>query len=62
MATEKKAEEGEQIVRLSDTVNFTASYPKEFKGKRYMTEGKVYKLHRLHAERLVKKGVGKITP
>lgn len=62
MANIKKAEEGEQIVRLSDTVNFTASYPKEFKGKKYMTDGKVYKLHRLHAERLVKKGVGKITP
>ena len=61
MATEKKAEEGDKIVKLSDTVNFTASYPKDFKGKKYMTEGKVYKVHRLHAERLTKKGVGKIT-
>lgn len=61
MATIKKAEEGDKIVKLSDTVNFTASYPKDFKGKKYMTEGKIYKVHRLHAERLEKKGVGKIT-
>lgn len=61
MATEKKAAEGEKVVKLSDTVNFTASYPKDFKGKRYMIEGKVYRLHKLHAERLEKKGAGKIT-
>lgn len=61
MATEKKADKADQIVKLSDVVNFTVSYPKDFKGKRYMKEGKVYPLHRLHAQRLEKKGLGKIT-
>ena len=61
MATEKKAAEGDKIVKLSDTVNFTASYPKDFKGKKYLKEERTYKLHRLHAERLIKKGFGKIS-
>lgn len=61
MATERKAEAGEKVIKLSDVVKFTASYPKDFKGKKYMTEGKAYMLHRMHAERLVKKGLGKIS-
>lgn len=61
MAEEKKAAAGEKIVKLSDVVNFTASYPKGFEGKKFMKEDKVYRLHRMHAERLVKKGFGKIT-
>lgn len=61
MATDKKADKGDQIVKLSDVVNFKSSYPKDFAGKKYMKAGKIYKLHRLHAERLVKKGLGEIT-
>lgn len=54
-------EAGDKVVKLSDKVNFKADYPKEFKGEQYMQHGKVYKgLHRLHAERLADKGIGKI--
>ncbi len=60
MAEEKKLAPSDKVVKLSDTVEFNTAYPKEFKGKKYMKEGKTYKVHRLHAERLEKKGIGKI--
>lgn len=54
-------EKGDKIVKLSDIVNFKVDYPKEFKGEQYLKQGKVVKgLHRLHATRLEKKGIGKI--
>lgn len=54
-------EAGDKVVKLSDKVNFKVDYPKEYKGNQYMKNGVVYKgLHRLHAERLKEKGIGKI--
>lgn len=50
----------DRIVKLSDTVNFQVAYTKEFKGKKHLEDGKVVTLHRLVAERLEKKGIGKI--
>lgn len=60
MADIKKAAEGDKIVKLTDVVNFKAGVDKDFKGIKYMADGKVYKVHRLHGERLEKKGLGKI--
>ena len=54
-----KAETGEKVVKLSDTVDFIASYPKDYAGQQYMKAGKTYKIHRMHAERLADKGLGK---
>lgn len=54
-------EAGDKVVKLSDIVNFKVSYDKDFKGTKYLKDGTIQKgLHRLHAERLEKKGIGKI--
>lgn len=55
-----KAVPGDTIVKVTDKVKFKAAYPKDFKGTKYMKEGKVYIVHPLHAERLEKKGLGKV--
>lgn len=52
-------EAGDKIIKLSDTVKFKAGKAPE-NVKQYMPVDKVYTLHRLHAERLEKKGLGKI--
>lgn len=50
----------EKVYKHSDTVVFVCEYPKEFKGKKHMKAGSKHTLHILHAERLEKKGLGKI--
>ena len=47
--------------KLDDMVSFTANYPKDYKGAKHMVEGKTYKVHKLHAERLELRGLGKTT-
>lgn len=52
---------GEELLNTKgNIVNFKTEYSKEFAGTKYMKEGKIYKLHVLHAEKLEEKGIGKI--
>lgn len=56
-----KQANGEELLNTTgNIVNFKCEYAKEFKGAKYMKEGKIYKLHVLHAEKLEEKGIGKI--
>lgn len=43
-----------------NVVDFEVLYPKEYKGVKYMKDGDVHKLHVVHADALVEKGLGKI--
>lgn len=53
---------GEEIFNTTgNIVNFKCEYSKEFKGEKYMKEGKIYyKLHIVHAEKLEALGIGKV--
>lgn len=56
-----KTANGEELANTTgNIVNFKTEYAKEFKGTKYMKEGKIYKLHVIHAEKLEDKGIGKI--
>lgn len=46
--------------KFSDVVNFLVEYAKDYKGKKHLVAGTKHKLHKLTAERLEAKGVGKI--
>lgn len=50
--------EGEH--KFSDVVKFKVAYEKDFKGKKHLKEGSIHTLHKLHAQRLEAKGIGKI--
>jgi hypothetical protein len=50
----------EGTYHFEDMVKFKASYPESWKKKKHLKDGKVYDLHRLHAERLAFKGIGEI--
>ena len=51
--------EGEH--KFSDIVTFTVQYSEKFKGKKHLVEGSKHKLHKLHADRLAAKGIGKVS-
>lgn len=51
--------EGEH--KFSDIVTFKVQYEKDFKGKKHLAEGSTHKLHKLHADRLASKGIGKVS-
>ena len=51
--------EGEH--KFSDMVTFTVRYSKDFKGKKHLKESSKHKLHKLHADRLEAKGIGKVS-
>jgi len=46
--------------KLKDKVTFVATYPKDYKGKKHLVDNKEYSLHKLHAQRLEAKGIGKV--
>ena len=59
----KIVQEGGKIYKMNDKVTFVAKYPSNYAAKKvkHLEDGKSYELHRLHAERLEKKGIGKIS-
>lgn len=60
-AKEYKPKAGDKVVTLTDRADFKVNYPKEYKGKKHMVEGKVYEaLHIDHAKSLEDLGIGKV--
>lgn len=59
-STIKQANGEELLNTTGNVVNFKCEHEKDFKGTKYMKDGKIYKLHIIHAEKLEAKGIGKV--
>lgn len=46
--------------KLNEKVTFIVEYGKDFKGNKHLIQGSKHVLHKLHAQRLEAKGIGKI--